>query len=153
MQPFKQSQSREWPHEGRWWRKSRSAISIRLQACNGGTAMANIIKFPKAHREPPAARRQELPRPVSAAKAPASKWRRFCCGLFGSIWLIITVLSPLLEWVLKYDVVFQFFRMLYYWNTPEKYAGWTFLLHFSAMTLLICYVAFGKPKGFDVSRH
>jgi hypothetical protein len=27
------------------------------------------------------------------------------------------------------------------------------LLHFGALTFLTCYVAFGKPKGFDLSRH
>lgn len=60
-------------------------------------AMPNIIKFPKAHREHPAARRQEMSTPAVVAMAPASKWRRFFLGLFGGIWLITTVLSPLLE--------------------------------------------------------
>jgi hypothetical protein len=27
------------------------------------------------------------------------------------------------------------------------------LLHFGALTFLTCYVAFGKPKGFDLSKH
>jgi hypothetical protein len=115
--------------------------------------MTNIIKFPKIPREPPVAARQEMPKPAATARSPVFKWRRFFSGLFGGIWLIITVLSPLLEWVLKYDVVFQLVRMLYYWNTPGMHAGWTFLLHFGALTFLICYVAFGKPKGFDLSRH
>jgi hypothetical protein len=118
--------------------------------------MANIIKFPKAHQGHPEAPRREMPMPSpkqASASVPVGKWQRFFSALFGGIWLIITVLSPLLEWVLKYDVVFQLVRMLYYWNTPGMHAGWTFLLHFSALTFLIFYVAFGKPKGFDVSRH
>ena len=118
--------------------------------------MTNIIKFPKAKREPPAAPWREMPTPTpkpAAARVQASKRSRFFSGLFGGIWLIVTVCSPLLGWVLKYDVVFQFFRMLYYWNTPVMHAGWTFLLYFGALAFLTCYVAFGKPEGFDLSRH
>ena len=115
--------------------------------------MTNIVKFPKVYREAPETRRQGLPKPAATGKAPAGKGSRFLTGLFGAVWLITVLLSPLLQWVLKYDVVFQLIRMLYYWNTPGMHAGWTFLLHFGAMTGLFCYVAFGKPKGFDMSVH
>ena len=114
--------------------------------------MSNIIKFPKACRGAPGTQRQEMPKPASTARAPRGKGRRFLTGLFGGIWLLTVLLSPLLQWVLKYDCVFQLIRMLYYWNTPGMHAGWTFLLHFGAMTGLFCYVAFGKPKGFEMPK-
>ena len=115
--------------------------------------MSNIIKFPRVCREVPGTQRQEMPKPAATARARRGKGSRFLTGLFGGIWLFTVLLSPLLQWVLKYDVVFQLIRMLYYWNTPGMHAGWTFLLHFGAMTSLFFYVAFGKPKGFDMSVH
>ena len=146
MQPFKQSQTREWPHEGRWWGNPGALSLSGSRLAMEVVAMANIIKFPKAHREHPAAPRpplHELPMPSpknGSASVPAGKWRQFFSGLFGGIWLITTALSPFLQWALKYDVVFQLVRMLYYWNTPGMHAGWTFLLHFCALTFLTCCV-------------
>lgn len=107
--------------------------------------MANIIKFPKVFRES-AKVTQATPRP--AAKAPSVvKRNRFISGLDTIVWIVVAVISPLLEKVLSIDVFFQFIRMMYYWNTPAVHAGWTFLLHFGVLNALICYVAFYKPKG------
>jgi hypothetical protein len=107
--------------------------------------MANIIKFPKLPRE---STRVVPDRPNSAVKAaPAIKSHRFLSGLDAVVWIVVVLLSPVLEKILSIDVFFQFIRMMYYWNTPAVHAGWTFLLHFGALTALICYVAFYKPKG------
>jgi len=36
--------------------------------------------------------------------------------------------------------------MIYYWETPGVYAGWTFLAHFAGLTALTCFVASYEPK-------
>ncbi|MEW7981762.1 MAG: hypothetical protein G8D58_14015, partial [gamma proteobacterium symbiont of Phacoides pectinatus] len=36
---------------------------------------------------------------------------------------------------------------IYHWNTPDVYAGWTFLLHFAVLTVLTYVMANWKPKG------
>jgi len=56
-------------------------------------------------------------------------------------------LFPLVEWMIALDCVFQFFRMLYYWNTNGVHAGVTFGLHSIGYAVLICFVALYKPKG------
>jgi hypothetical protein len=57
------------------------------------------------------------------------------------------LLWPLLKLVISLDCVYQLGRMLYYWNTPGVYAGWTFLMHFAVLTALTFFVAAYKPKG------
>ena len=107
--------------------------------------MANIIKFPKLPRES-APVVTAGPKPAAKA-APAVKSHRFSSGLDTVVWVVVVLLSPVLEKILSIDVFFQLIRMLYYWNTPEVHAGWTFLLHFGVLTALTCYVALYKPKG------
>ena len=52
-----------------------------------------------------------------------------------------------LKWLVSIEVFFQFIRMIYHWNTPGVYAGWTFLLHFAVLTALTYFVSIYKPKG------
>ena len=37
--------------------------------------------------------------------------------------------------------------MLYHWNTPGVYAGWSFLAYFAVLTAITYFVSIYKPKG------
>jgi Uncharacterized KleE stable inheritance protein len=63
------------------------------------------------------------------------------------VWVVTALSWPVLKWVLSIITFFHGVRMLYHWNTPGVYAGWTFLAHFVALTALTCFVAFYKPRG------
>jgi len=68
-------------------------------------------------------------------------------GLVKFIWVVTVLLWPIIKWVLSIITFFQFLRMLYHWNTPGVYAGWTFLAYFAALTAITYFVSFYKPKG------
>lgn len=110
--------------------------------------MANIVQFPNRGRAPD-------PKPVAALEAPEGHQQEAPRGRFKAVWgalvrilWIVGMLAwPFARWVITADVIFQFFRMLYYWNTPEVHAGWTFALHFTVLTVLTYFVATWKPKG------
>ena len=88
-------------------------------------------------------------------KAPEPVKRPTAAGVGGvvlnGVWGVTVLLWPILQWILSLDCVYQLVRMLYYWNTPGVYAGWTFLLHFSVFTALMYFVAFYNPKGHGSS--
>ncbi|MEI7994775.1 MAG: KleE stable inheritance protein [Methylococcaceae bacterium] len=108
--------------------------------------MAKIINFPK-HGRATAAVESCLVLPLPKAKIPRKK-----LGIGSTfikvIWVLVVLLLPLVEWIIALDCVFQFFRMLYYWNTKGVHAGITFSLHFFSYAALICFVALYKPKDF-----
>ncbi|MDD5631801.1 MAG: KleE stable inheritance protein [Methylococcales bacterium] len=62
-------------------------------------------------------------------------------------WAFSVLVWPILKWVVSIDCVFQFIRMLYFWNTAGHYAGAVFLLHFFVLTFLTYFVTIYKPKG------
>ena len=68
-------------------------------------------------------------------------------GLVKVVWVVAVLVWPVLKWVVTLDVLFQFVRMLYHWNTPGIFAGWTFMLHFAVLTALTYFVSMYKPKG------
>lgn len=68
-------------------------------------------------------------------------------ALLKGIWVVTVLLWPLLKYVVILDCVFQFFRMLWLWNTPGTFAGFAFLLHFSVLVGLTCFVSIYQPKG------
>lgn len=108
----------------------------------GGQAMANIIKFPKgAHGAPPVEPAVE-PQQARASPRPAASG-----GLVKVVWVVAVLVWPVLKWLVVFDVLVQFVRMLYHWNTPSAFAGWTFLLHFAVLTALTYFVSLYKPKG------
>jgi hypothetical protein len=98
--------------------------------------MSNIINFPR----PP------IKETVKSA-APKSKDRGLVVGLLKCVWMMTVLAWPLLRWALSIDVLFQFVRMVYHWNTPGAFAGWTFVLHFVLLTAFTYYVSIYKPKG------
>ena len=63
------------------------------------------------------------------------------------IQITVALLWPLLKWVLAIDVTWQFARMLYFWQTPSVYAGWTFLGHFAVLAALTYFVAMRRSPG------
>ena len=63
------------------------------------------------------------------------------------IQITVALLWPLLKWVLAIDVTWQFARMLYFWQTPGFYTGWTFLGHFAVLAALTYFVAVRRPSG------
>jgi hypothetical protein len=112
----------------------------------GGRAMANIIKFPDMVRKHAQARQQGLS--SGARVAPKIEGNQLLAGVSTVVWVLVAVLWPVLQWVGGLDLLVQLIRMVYHWSTPGVHAGWTFLLHFAALSGLNYYVAFGQPKGF-----
>jgi len=108
--------------------------------------MAKIINFPKQTRVAPVVE-SGLVLPLPKAKMPRKK-PGIGSTLIKIVWVLVVLLLPLVEWIIALDCVFQFFRMLYYWNTKGVHAGVTFSLHFFSYAALICFVALYKPKDF-----
>jgi hypothetical protein len=86
--------------------------------------LAKIINFPN-HAKVAQAVESSLMLPL-----PKAKKRNIGSTLIKIVWVLTVLLFPLLELILLLDCVFQFFRMLYYWNTKEVHAGLIFVLHF-----------------------
>ena len=109
--------------------------------------MSNIVKFPRLTKPPPT---EPVEPPQAAAPPPAlpaQQGRGFVAALIRFVWVATVLVWPILKWVAAIEVFFQFVRMLYHWNTPGVYAGWTFLLHFGVLTALTYFVSIYKPKG------
>lgn len=107
--------------------------------------MSNIIKFPPGDSPPV----NDVPLPVEAGKPVAySRGRRIVNVLVRFIWVVTVLVWPFLKWILSIHVFFLFVRMIYHWNTPGEFAGWTFALHFAVLTALTYFVSLYKPKGF-----
>lgn len=107
--------------------------------------MSKIIKFPRSDQAEPAAVSPAVP--GETAKAPKRKIRGLFAGVLRFVWVAVVLVWPVLKWIASIAVFFQFIRMLYHWNTPGIYAGWTFLLHFAVLTALTYFVSIYKPKG------
>nr|pir kleE protein - Enterobacter aerogenes plasmid R751 [Klebsiella aerogenes] len=108
--------------------------------------MSNIVKFPRASKPP-------APEPVQACRARCCACRTqgrrpgLVAGLVKFVWVATVLVWPVLKWVLAIITFFQFVRMLYHWNTPGVYAGWSFLAYVAALTAVTYFVAIYKPKG------
>ena len=83
----------------------------------------------------------------SAPAAPKAEGRGLVAGLVKFVWVATVLVWPVLKWVLAIITFFQFVRMLYHWNTPGVYAGWSFLAYFAALTAITYFVSIYKPKG------
>jgi Uncharacterized KleE stable inheritance protein len=69
-------------------------------------------------------------------------------AVWASVWLVLVCLWPIGRWIASIDLCFQLIRTAYFWNTPNVYAGWTFLLHFAVFTAWTYFVAVYRPAGF-----
>lgn len=87
--------------------------------------------------------------PVTARPARRSNAmaKAILAGMVRVIWVVTVLVWPVLRWVLSFEVLFQMMRMVYHWNTPGMHAGWTFVLHFAALTALTYFVSAYTPKG------
>lgn len=107
--------------------------------------MTNIIKWPKGNDVA-----NDLPPPKAALRpVDNAKARAIVLGAVRGVWLIIVLVWPLLRWLVSLDVLFQLIRMVYHWNTPGVYAGWTFLLHFAVLTALTYFVSVYMPPDIE----
>jgi hypothetical protein len=109
--------------------------------------MSNIIKFPRRSSSRRRPRRWSLPRallrlpqPKAPGAGPAGRPGQVRmggdrAGLAGA------------QVGAGDCTFFQFVRMLYHWNTPGVYAGWSFLAYFAALTAITYFVSIYKPKG------
>jgi len=103
--------------------------------------MTNIIKFPTKKIQSVGFVQDRSTNQLNViAKSVFDRVIRF-------VWVVTVLTWPIFKWVLSLDILFQMFRMIYHWNTPDVYAGWNFLMHFSMLTALTCYVSIYKPKG------
>ena len=105
--------------------------------------MTNIIQFPRAD-----SRANDLaPLKFQARPIDGPEGEGILSNLVKVVWVATVLVWPVMTWVLSFDVLFQFFRMLCHWSTPGVYATWTFFLHFSVLVLLTCFVSLYKPRG------
>lgn len=100
--------------------------------------MTNIVKFPGAKQVPPEP-------PAEAPKQAATPSND--PPLLKGIWVVTVLLWPFLKWIVALDCVYQMVRMMYHWNTPGVFAGFTFLMHFGVFVALTYFVSIYKPKG------
>ena len=111
--------------------------------------MSDIVQFPKVDRQQEQSERDWEPVATNQATFfQHSSVKAILRGVSRFVWLLTVLMWPIMKWVVTAEVTFQLFRMLYYWDTPEANAGWTFLLHFAVLTALTCYVSIYEPKGF-----
>jgi hypothetical protein len=107
--------------------------------------MTKIINFPKQTRVIiPVV---ELGLPLSKVKIPKNS-SNIGSTFIKVIWVLVVLIFPLVEWIIALDCVFQFLRMLYYWNEKGIHAGVTFSFHFIGYAALFYFVALYKPKDF-----
>jgi len=100
-----------------------------------------IIKFPKAPKlQPPPPQIQQV------RTASMSTGNKIFMGLMCTVWAIAALAWPLISWIASIDCIFQFFRMLYYWDTPGAHAGITFLAHFMGFIALTFFVFVYRPE-------
>jgi hypothetical protein len=110
--------------------------------------MAKIIQFPKSARVP-APVIKEMPRPAAKTALVMQGIRffaRFLVGLVKGVSAIVFLVGcaiwPVLAWIISADLLFHFIRMIYFWNTPDTYAGWIFLLHLGVPIICMGYFIF-----------
>jgi len=100
--------------------------------------MKNVIKFPVPTRPRPAVHQADKAGPVDDSRGNP---------LLKGLWVLTVLLWPLLKYVVILDCVFQFFRMLWFWNTPGTFAGFNFIFHFAILVALTWFVSCYQPKG------
>jgi hypothetical protein len=59
-----------------------------------------------------------------------AKGKLIFAAVWRTVWVVFVLVWPGPSWTISIEVFFQLIRMIYHWNTPGVYAGWTWLLHF-----------------------
>ena len=100
--------------------------------------MGRIIAFPVPTKRPPVESAKQVP----AMDAPADVTKpQAQSRVFSVAWILFLLMWPLVQWLVAFDIVYQFLRALYYWNAPGGHAGITFLIHLIAASALTYFVA------------
>jgi Uncharacterized KleE stable inheritance protein len=124
--------------------------------------MGIVINFPskaaaKGSTVAPPARANAGPAPAASVKTGRTRSTGFKVkaflllllkGLWASVWLVLAWLWLMGRWIAGFDLLFQLIRTAYFWNTPNVYAGWIFLLHFAVFTAWTYIVGVYRPAGF-----
>ena len=84
-----------------------------------------------------------------------------CLVPLALIWSLLLLCFFVVKWAVLIaigaDLLYEFFRMLYYWHTPGMHPGWTFLLHYGLITavgtafyMLALLIPTGPPPNNNV---
>ncbi len=109
--------------------------------------MSKIIQFPKTTNRATGVTPLAPPVGVHTNPAITARGNTALTGITWLVWVTVSLFWPVIKWVLSIDVVFQFIRMVYYWDSSGIHAGWAFMLHFTMLTALTYFVSFYKPNG------
>lgn len=112
---------------------------------------SNVYKFPGSNVAPGEQRKVDevSSQTLDSAKAAAGpgRLRKFWSGTVWFLWFVVSAVWPVLRWFIALDVVFQGFRMAWYWDAPGVYAGWAFVAHFALFVALTCFVVSYNPRA------
>ena len=108
-----------------------------------GQFMATIIKFPNRSQAEP---KQRLPAESELTPTKDLQHPGIAGWALKVLCVVAVLLWPWVRWFVILDVLFQFCRMIYHWNTPGTFADLTFLLHFGVLTAITYFVSTLKPK-------
>lgn len=102
--------------------------------------MGRVIAFPTPEKAKRPVVASATPVPMGAAPAKTAKPGALS-RVFSVVWILFLLTWPLVEKIVAFDIVYQFFRALYYWHVPGTYAGFTFFIHFIGGGMLTYLVA------------
>jgi hypothetical protein len=113
---------------------------------------AKIVQFPRRHRADsitidPVWRASNVSHGPKQAHRSA-RWKMTLGRAVGSVWLLIGLLWPLLNWMGALDVLFQWASAFYYSNNPDSHATLRAVLHTAGYFLLSAFVYLYRPKVF-----
>jgi hypothetical protein len=104
-----------------------------------GQVMTNVIQFPKPQKN---IREGSIKGYVAThSKIESNTRNSYGNKLVKIVHLAVVLVWPILKWLVAIDVTWRFFRMIYFWNTPGSFEGWTFLMHFAFFVWLMMFVS------------
>lgn len=88
------------------------------------------------------------PRQGSKQTKRIARWKMILLWPIGIVWLLVSMLWPLLKWVGAMDVLFQCLRALYFSNTPALHATLQAGVHSGCYLLISLFFYLYRPKVF-----
>lgn len=128
----------------------RRVFGVRIYShLHGEQVMANnLYKFPERPGAKATPEVASEPTPSQTRPAPG-KLRKAISGLARALWMLLVLTWPVLRWVMALDVAYRGFLTVWHWDTPGSHAGFTFFLHFAALTAATFLVSSYKPKSVE----